>query len=99
MTGKRMLEVTGALLVFVAVSCVLSEASWSAVSNQPDPLRELIAMPSIAEGNLNPSARSPGLELYCSSLNDIPGGYCYYYSQGVPAWEVAPAANVTVVSR
>ena len=50
------------LLVFVSVSCIASESSWSTKENSSDSMRQIIGLPSIAVGNLNPSARNPGLE-------------------------------------
>ncbi len=43
-----------------------------------------MGLSSVAVGNLNPSARNPGIELLCTGLYDVPGGYCNYFTLGVP---------------
>ena len=91
MKSRTLLIVLGALIAIVAVSCVASEISWS-TNKSNDALRQIVGLPSIAIGNLNPSARNPGLEVLCTALNDAPGGYCYYFTDGVPY------INFTIVS-
>jgi hypothetical protein len=83
------------LLVFVSVSCLASELSWSAKAENPDYLRQLVGLPSVAVGNLNPSARNPGLEYLCTSLYDVPGGYCYYFTSGLPVTNFTIIANIS----
>jgi hypothetical protein len=85
------------LFLAILVSCIYSELSWSIKSSQPDALRKLVGLPSIAVGNLNPAARNPGLELLCASFYDAPGGYCSYYTAGVSAVNLTLDCNVTVV--
>jgi hypothetical protein len=92
MKTRTLLGITAALLAFVSISCLISELSWSDKANNPDSLRQLVGLPSITVGNLNPSARNPGLELLCTSLYDVPGGYCYYFAPGVPM------TNITVIA-
>lgn len=82
------------LLIFVFLSCAVSEISWSQGSSS-DSLRQLVGLPSFAVGNLNPSARNPGLELFCTALYDSPGGYCYYFTPGVPLYNLTIYANIT----
>jgi hypothetical protein len=77
-----MLMLTAGLLAIVIVSCAASEMSWAAKDNDPDSLRQIVGLPSLAIGNLNPVARNPGLELLCPALFDTPGGYCYYFTAG-----------------
>jgi hypothetical protein len=96
MKNKTILVVTMSLLLFVTFSCIASEISWSITVNKSDSLRQLIGLPSIAVGNLNPSARNPGLEIICTSLYDSPGGYCYYFTPGVPVSNITIFANVTL---
>ena len=72
------------LTTFVFLACTLSEISWSSKENNLDALRQIVGLPSVAVGNLNPSARNPGLELLCTGLYDVPGGYCSYFAWGVP---------------
>ena len=84
MKSRTILVVLIALIAVVAVACAASEISWSTKTNSPDALRQTVGLPSIAIGNLNPSARNPGLEVLCTGLNDAPGGYCYYFTDGVP---------------
>jgi hypothetical protein len=92
MKTRTLLAGTAALLAFVSISCLISELSWSDKTNTPDSLRLLVGLPSITVGNLNPSARSPGLELLCTSLYDVPGGYCYYFTPGIPV------TNLTIIA-
>ena len=86
-----------ALIAFIAASCLLSEYSWSNRENSPDKARELTGLSSVAVGNLNPAARNPGLEFLCTGLFDDPGGYCYYFTDGVPF--VLSTFQNTTVSR
>jgi hypothetical protein len=85
------------LLAFVIVSCVLSEISWSIKENNIDTLRSVVGLPSVAVGNLSPSARNPGVEVLCTGLYDVPGGYCNYFSMGVPYIGFPMASNFTVI--
>jgi hypothetical protein len=84
MKPRTILITLAALIAIIAVACAASEISWSTKTNSPDALRQTVELPSIAIGNLNPSARNPGLEVLCTGLNDAPGGYCYYFTDGVP---------------
>jgi hypothetical protein len=93
---KTLFAVTIVLLLFVSVSCLASELSWANKEKSSDPLRQLIGFPSIAVGNLNPSARNPGLELLCTSILDSPGGYCNYWAPGVPFINFTMPGNITV---
>src|SRR3990170_2378265 len=92
MKPRTLLIALAALIAIVAVACATSEISWSTKTNSPDALRQTVGLPSIAIGNLNPSARNPGLEVLCTGLYDAPGGYCYYFTDGVPY------INFTIVS-
>lgn len=96
MKNKTILLITFGFLSFVLVSCVASQISWTLQTNHSDSLRQLIGLPSVAIGNLNPASRVPGLELMCPSLYDSPGGYCYYFTPGVPFTNVTIYANVTL---
>jgi hypothetical protein len=84
MNTKIILLATIGMLVFVALSCFLSESSWSSKENTSNSYLEVTGLSSLATGNLNPSARNPGLEIFCTSLYDFPGGYCSYFAPGVP---------------
>jgi hypothetical protein len=53
----------------------------------------------VAVGNLNPSARNPGLELLCTGMYDVPGGYCYYNAWGVPFAGFPMATNFTIIGN
>ncbi len=83
------------LLSFVFLSCTLSEVSWSNRVNTPNAMRQIVGLPSVAIGNLNPSARNPGLELICTGLYDVPGGYCNYFALGVSFINFTMASNFT----
>jgi hypothetical protein len=87
------------LLVFVIGSCAFSEVSWSLKENTTDSLRQIVGLPSLAVGNLNPSARNPGVELLCTGLYDVPGGYCNYFTMGVPFINFSMPSNFTIVSN
>jgi hypothetical protein len=96
MRGRTVALFVGALMALIAISCVASEFSWSSREASPDPVREIVGLPSIAVGNLNPAARNPGLELFCTSFYDTPGGYCSYYTNGVPFINFTMSGNITV---
>jgi hypothetical protein len=85
------------LVAFVVASSIASEVAWSTntlESEKTASLRELVGLPSVAVGNLNPSARNPGLEIFCTSIYDVPGGYCDYFTSGVPHLDLK-VANIT----
>ena len=84
------------MLVFVSFSCVLNESSWTSKEDSLIPLYQTVGLPSVATGNLNPSARNPGLEIFCTSLYDLLGGYCYYFTPGVPPDNFKVNVNITV---
>jgi hypothetical protein len=96
MKGKIILAILVALLAFVLLSCLISQMSWTNKENTPDSLRQLVGLPTIAIGNLNPAVRNPGLELLCTGLYDAPGGYCSYFTDGVPFINFIAAHNFTV---
>jgi hypothetical protein len=98
MNSRIMIIVVVLLLAFVLGSCVVSEISWSAKENTSDSLRQIVGLPSVAVGNLSPSARNPGVELLCTGLYDVPGGYCYYFSMGIPFTNFSMPTNFTVVN-
>jgi hypothetical protein len=95
MKSRTPLFIAIGLTVFVLLACAASEASWSIRESSPDVLRETVGLPSAAIGNLNPSARNPGLELLCTGLYDVPGGYCSYFSLGVSFINFTMADNFT----
>jgi hypothetical protein len=84
------------LVLFVAASSLASELSWSDKAEESGSLRGLVGLPTVAIGNLNPAARSPGLEVFCTSIYDVPGGYCTYFAPGVPYSSFKMADNITV---
>lgn len=96
MKGRTIGFLIGALLFVVVFSCVLSELEWLNKESAPDPIREIVRLPSIAVGNLNPAARNPGLEILCTGLFDSPGGYCGYYTNGVPFIHYTIGGNISV---
>ena len=95
MRPRVILFAVAALVTFVSVSCFASEISWANKEKAADPTRKLVGLPSIAIGNLSPAARNPGLEILCTGLFDVPGGYCSYFTPGVPLF-FPPGANITV---
>jgi hypothetical protein len=96
MKTKTIILIIAVLLAFVFLSCAGSEISWSTKNNNSNSLRQIVGLPSIAIGNLNPSARNPGLELLCTGLYDVPGGYCNYFALGVPYVNFPMASNFTI---
>ena len=96
MKGRIVLLIVVALVIFVSFSCLISEMSWATKENTRDSLRELVGLPSVAIGNLNPAARNPGLEVLCTGLYDVPGGYCSYFTLGAPFINFTASGNITV---
>jgi hypothetical protein len=86
-------------MVTIAASSLYSELSWSRKSSAPDPLREMVGLPSLAIGNLNPVARNPGIEQLCTSFYDVPGGQCIYFTQGVTPINLTLACNITEATK
>jgi hypothetical protein len=95
MKPKVFVSLVGVLLTFVFLSSALSEISWSMKENNTDALRQVVGLPSVAIGNLNPSARNPGVEFLCTGLYDVPGGYCNYFTLGVSFINFTAAGNFT----
>jgi hypothetical protein len=96
MKTQTILAIVVVLMVFISFSCYASEASWSTKKGTSDPLRQTVGLSSVAVGNLNPSARNPGLEIYCTALYDTPGGYCYYFTPGLPYTNYTIKSDMTV---
>lgn len=96
MKPQTLLIVVAGLLTVVFTSCLISETAWRSREHSPDSLRQLLGLPSIAVGNLSPAARNPGLELFCTGLYDTPGGYCSYFTDGVPFINFKFGGNVTL---
>ena len=99
MKSRVLIYAIAILLMFVFVSCAASEISWSIKENDAASLRRIVGLPSVAVGNLSPSARNPGVEVLCTGLYDVPGGYCNYFSMGVPFISFPMATNFTVISN
>ncbi len=71
-----------ALLMFVLVLSMnlVSEQAWSDAARRVEEeqaIRRVVGLPSIAIGTYYGATRNPLLEVYCTSLYDVPGGYCY----------------------
>jgi hypothetical protein len=99
MNPRLTIYILALLLAFVVGSCIVSEISWSNNENTPDSVRQMVGLPSLAVGNLNPSARNPGIELLCTGLYDVPGGYCNYFTMGVPSTNFSVPTSFTVVNN
>jgi len=84
------------MTLLVLILCATSELSWNIKEQTQQPIRTIIGLPSIAIGNLNPTARNPELEIFCTGLYDQPGGYCFYFSTGVPFEDYQYLANITL---
>jgi hypothetical protein len=96
MKNSTLMILVALLVAIVFTSYALSELEWIRKERTPDPLRRLTGLPSLAVGNLSPSARNPGFELLCTGLYDVPGGYCNYFTDGVPFINYRSGANVTL---
>ena len=96
MTDRFMLLLAFLLTLLVLICCLASELSWTYKDQEAETLRGIIGLPSLAIGNLSPAARNPGLEMICTSLFDLPGGYCYYYEIGVPFEDNQYFGNITL---
>ncbi|MGE5637868.1 MAG: hypothetical protein ACM3WQ_04090 [Chloroflexota bacterium] len=96
MKNRLILIAVFLLTLTVLVLCVISELSWNLKEQTQEPIRKITGLPSIAIGNLNPAARNPKLEIICTGLYDQPGGYCYYFSTGVPFEDYQYLANITL---
>ena len=96
MQGRIVLSAVVLLMVYVSLSCLISEVSWATKGKTNDSLRRLVGLPSLSTGNLNPAARNPGLEILCTGLNDVPGGYCSYFTLGVSFMNFTKSWNITV---
>ena len=71
-----------ALVMIVAACCAASEISWAKKE-------KTIYPPGIS--------RNPGLEILCTGLYDIPGGYCTYFTSGLPFAGFPQGGNITAV--
>ena len=96
MRSKILIYILVFFLTFVFISCGISEFSWSSKINSADYLRSVVGLPSIAVGNLSPAARNPGVEVLCTGIYDVPGGFCNYFSMGVPFIDFTMANNFTI---
>ena len=96
MKTKLVVFITLGLMIFVSISCTLSESDWTSKQASPNPIRQLVGLPSIIVGNLSPAARNPGIEILCTGLYDTPGGYCSYFTLGVPNTDFPMSGNFTV---
>ncbi len=96
MKEKTIFFILSAFLIVVFSSCIISELSWSKKENSTDSLRQLVGLPSIAVGNLSPAARNPSMEILCTGLYDTPGGYCSYFTDGIPFVDSPINGNITV---
>ena len=69
------------LTAAVVAACI---ASMQTLQAEPPETRRLavkaFGLPSIAVGASYRATRNPLLETYCTSLYDMPGGYCYIYT-------------------
>ena len=83
-------------MIYVSLSCLISEVSWAAKWKTTDSLRELVGLPSLSIGNLSPAVRNPVLEILCTGLYDVPGGYCNYFTLGVSFINCPINWNITV---
>jgi len=97
--GRIVLLVVAALMIYVSLSCLISEVSWAAKWTTTDSLRELVGLPSLSVGNLNPAVRNHGCEILCTGLYDVPGGYCNYFTLGVSFVNFPMNWNITVSDR
>ena len=79
------------LTIMVFALCFINELSWAVLgqSEARKTVREVIGLPSIALGTNYGATRNPLLEVYCTSLYDMPGGYCYIYIASFVGWPMS----------
>jgi len=65
------------VVIFLAAVSEQSQTTTRSTELARTGLRDLIGLPSIAIGTGYGATRNPLLEIYCTSLYDLPGGYCY----------------------
>jgi len=99
MKGRIVLLVVVVLMIYVSFSCLISEISWATKEKTPYSMRELVGLPSLSIGNLSPAARNPGLEVFCTGLYDVPGGYCNYFTLGASFINFTMSGNITVSEK
>jgi hypothetical protein len=95
------------LTLMVFAFCFVNELNWVVLEQNPvrQTVREVIGLPSIALGTNYGATRNPLLEVYCTSLYDIPGGYCYIYIASFVGWpmqspdffKTVPGFNLTAM--
>ena len=96
MRAKTILVLVTMLTAVVLIASVASEIWWADKKSAVDSARRLVGLPGIAIGNLSPAARNPGLEILCTGLYDTPGGYCSYFTNGVPFTGFPSGGNITI---
>ena len=76
------------LTVLVLLSCLFNELYWESSIQNPvkADVRKTIGLPSIAIGTNYGATRNPLLEVYCTALYDMPGGYCYIFIASFVGW-------------
>jgi len=71
------------MLISVLASCAVSEQTWRDLKYTRQEgeydIRRLIGLPSINAGGNYKATRNPLLELFCTSLYDVPNGHDYIY--------------------
>ncbi len=96
MKNRTLLILVTLLVTLVFTSYAYSEVYWHRRETTTVPIHRLTGLASLAIGNLSPSARSPGYELLCTGLYDAPGGYCSYFTDGVPSLHYRSGLNVAL---
>jgi len=96
---KKLTLLVISLLFLVFASYAYSEYYWQKKGNNSTNYLQATGLSSIAIGNLSPISRSPGYELLCTGLYDVPGGYCSYFTEGVPFINYHSGLNITLERR
>jgi hypothetical protein len=75
--------ITLIMLVSVLTACAVSEQTWKGIKDaRPEgeyEIRKLVGFPSINAGGNYKATRNPLLEVFCTSLYDMPNGHDYIY--------------------
>ena len=75
--------ITLIMLAAVLAACAVSEQTWSDIKyTRPEgeqDIRRLVGLPSINAGGNYKATRNPLLEIFCTSLYDMPNGHDYIY--------------------
>jgi hypothetical protein len=96
---KKLLAITLILPIIVLSFFAVNNLAIERTDKQTDNLRKVLGFPSLAIGNLNPASRQPGLEIFCTSIYDVPGSDCHYFTYGIYSDFHNYTANISGVTK